>query len=209
MLDAARHAPRRPDVEQPDLALEIAGRERLAGIVQLRQRKRRRRLADQRRGHLARIAPQSDPQERKQHDEDRQRYRPAQHFHRTIRSVARRGAGQRAEPRVAPRGGSAGRRRREIRRAPSGTPPARSSRRTASGRCERPTRRRSRRRRRPARRARRSGRRNAGIDRRDRHRLSGRVVDALFGLQRLDQLPVVAHLDRADAARGSSVPAPA
>ena len=47
VLDAARHAPRRPDVEQPHLALHVRrSRACLPGLVQLRERERGRGLAD-------------------------------------------------------------------------------------------------------------------------------------------------------------------
>jgi hypothetical protein len=53
--------------------LRSAGPSVFDGFVQLREREGRRRLADQRRGHFARIAPQADQQERAEHDEDAER----------------------------------------------------------------------------------------------------------------------------------------
>src|SRR5438445_5944716 len=64
MLVAAGNAPRRPHVENPHLALQIFLGKRLVGLLQHRQLEVRRRLADQRRGHLARIEPQADRKQR-------------------------------------------------------------------------------------------------------------------------------------------------
>src|SRR5712692_8143371 len=62
MLVAAGDAPRRPHVEDPHLALQILLGKSLVGLLQHRQLEVRRRLADQRRGNLARIEPQAERQ---------------------------------------------------------------------------------------------------------------------------------------------------
>src|ERR1700754_69187 len=55
VLGAAGLAPRGPDVEHPDLAEHVVAADGARGVVEARQRERRRRLVDQRRGHLARV----------------------------------------------------------------------------------------------------------------------------------------------------------
>ncbi len=61
VLLAAGDAPRGPDVEQPDLALHVLrARRSCPGSASCGQREGRRRLADQRRGHLARVQVESD-----------------------------------------------------------------------------------------------------------------------------------------------------
>src|SRR6266404_4636990 len=61
-LVAAGDAPRGPYVEDPHPALQVLLGERLVGLLQHRQLEVRRRLADQRRGNLARIEPQAERQ---------------------------------------------------------------------------------------------------------------------------------------------------
>src|SRR6266480_1381922 len=70
MLVAAGDAPRGPHVEDPHLALQILLGKPLVGLLQDRQLEVRRRLADQRRGNLARIEPQTDRKQRHQGNED-------------------------------------------------------------------------------------------------------------------------------------------
>src|SRR5262245_35859380 len=70
VLLAAGDAPRRPHVEHPDLAEHVALAELLAGLVQLRQLEVRRGLADERRGHLARVELEPYGEEKEQRDED-------------------------------------------------------------------------------------------------------------------------------------------
>src|SRR5712664_3955140 len=70
MLVAAGDAPRGPYVEDPHPALQVLLGERLVGLLQHRQLEVRRRLADQRRGNLARIEPQADGEQRHQRNED-------------------------------------------------------------------------------------------------------------------------------------------
>src|SRR5882672_6083650 len=55
VLFAAADAPGGPDVEDPDLAEHVFFGEGLRSFAQLRQLEMRRRLADERRGHFARI----------------------------------------------------------------------------------------------------------------------------------------------------------
>src|SRR5438132_5461559 len=82
MLLAAADAPGSPDVEHPHLAEHVALGERPGRLVQLRQLEMRRRLADQRRGHLARIELESDAEQRDQRDEDGDGNGVARHRHR-------------------------------------------------------------------------------------------------------------------------------
>src|SRR2546428_11302431 len=70
MLVAARDAPRSPYVEDPYPALQVLLGKHLVGLLQHRQLEVRRRLADQRRGNLARIEPQTDGEQRHQSYED-------------------------------------------------------------------------------------------------------------------------------------------
>ena len=72
MLLAAGHAPGGPDIEQPHLALEVGVGDRLRRLLQHRQAERRRRLADQRRGHLARVEVEADAEKADDHHEHRQ-----------------------------------------------------------------------------------------------------------------------------------------
>src|SRR5215467_1041054 len=69
VLLAARDAPRRPDVEHPDLAQHVALAERLVRFVQPRQLEVRRGLADEWRGHLARVELEADAQQDDKHYE--------------------------------------------------------------------------------------------------------------------------------------------
>src|SRR5687767_663185 len=69
MLDQARRAPRRPHVEHPHLAQHLLLREGLRRLVEPRQLEGRRRLADERRGHLARVELEADRQQGEQRDE--------------------------------------------------------------------------------------------------------------------------------------------
>src|SRR5688500_9491832 len=69
VLDQARRAPRRPHVEHPHLAQHLLLREGLRRLVEPRQLEGRRRLADERRGHLARIELEADRQQCEQRDE--------------------------------------------------------------------------------------------------------------------------------------------
>src|ERR1044071_583155 len=71
MLDEARRAPRRPDVHHPHRAEHVLLREALVGLLQERQLERRRGLADERRGHLARVEPQAGRQAPEQDQEPR------------------------------------------------------------------------------------------------------------------------------------------
>src|ERR1700694_1362768 len=64
MLVAAGDAPRGPYVEDPHLALQILLGKRLVGLLQHRQLEVRRRLADQRRGNLTGIEPQTARKQR-------------------------------------------------------------------------------------------------------------------------------------------------
>src|SRR5688500_2122980 len=64
MLDEARRAPRSPHVEDPHAAEHVLLRERLVGGVQQRQLEARRRLADERRRHLARIEGEAHGEQR-------------------------------------------------------------------------------------------------------------------------------------------------
>src|SRR5688572_32414063 len=63
VLDQARRAPRRPHVEHPHLAEHLLLREGLRRLVEPRQLEGRRRLADERRGHFARVELQADRQQ--------------------------------------------------------------------------------------------------------------------------------------------------
>src|SRR5688572_1608054 len=69
VLDQARRAPRRPHVEHPHLAEHLLLREGLRRLVEPRQLEGRRRLADERRGHFARIELEADREQYEQRDE--------------------------------------------------------------------------------------------------------------------------------------------
>src|SRR5207249_2620078 len=69
VLDQAGRTPRSPDVQDPHLAEHVLLREGLVGRIEQRQLEARRRLADQRRGHLARVQTQADRQETHQDNE--------------------------------------------------------------------------------------------------------------------------------------------
>src|SRR5688500_12466707 len=69
MLHQARRAPRGPHVEYPHLAEHLLLREGLGRLVEPRQLEGRRGLADERRGHFARIELESDAEQAEQHDE--------------------------------------------------------------------------------------------------------------------------------------------
>src|SRR6185295_6761313 len=79
MLFAAGHAPGRPDVEQPDLAAHVPRHEALVRLLQDRQLERWSRLANQRRGNLARIQFQSYREKADQENEDPERQQEALH----------------------------------------------------------------------------------------------------------------------------------
>ncbi len=70
MLGAARDAPRGPHVEQPHLAAHVGRCEGLAGRAELFEAERRRRFADQWRGHFVRVAVEADGEEDDQHQKD-------------------------------------------------------------------------------------------------------------------------------------------
>src|SRR6267142_3864390 len=70
VLLAAAHAPGRPDVEHPHLAAHVALAEGLRGLVQFGKLEMRSGLADERRGHFARIELESDTEQRNQGDEN-------------------------------------------------------------------------------------------------------------------------------------------
>jgi hypothetical protein len=86
MLVAAGLAPGRPDVEQPDLAAHVGGREALARFLQQWERERGRGLADQRRGHFARITLEADSEKADQQQENGQW--PEELLHAVRTSVA-------------------------------------------------------------------------------------------------------------------------
>src|SRR5262249_59558275 len=71
MLYEARRAPRGPDIHHPHRAEHVLLGEALVGLLQEQQLERRRRLADERRGHLARVEPQADGKKPHQHQESR------------------------------------------------------------------------------------------------------------------------------------------
>src|SRR5687768_3458996 len=70
VLDQAGRAPRGPDVEDPHAAQHVFVRERLLRRVEPRQLEARRGLADERRGHFARIERQADREQRDQRDKN-------------------------------------------------------------------------------------------------------------------------------------------
>src|ERR1700674_653040 len=70
MLDAARHAPRGPDVEQPNLAFHVLGCEGEMAVVELLEPERRGGLADEGRGHLARVVHQPRGEEAREQQEE-------------------------------------------------------------------------------------------------------------------------------------------
>src|SRR5467141_1686935 len=72
VLFAAADAPGGPDVEDPDLAEHVFFSEGLGSFVQLRQLEMRCRLADERRGHFARIEREADPEQSDERHEDGQ-----------------------------------------------------------------------------------------------------------------------------------------
>src|SRR3954471_12444447 len=119
VLLAAAHAPRRPHVEQPDLAQHVALGERPGRLVQLRQLEMRRRLADERRGHLARIEREADAEEGDQRREYAERQEKAVHDARTRRDIRRRPRLRRRRALASRRDGNGGRSRRAVRPAPS------------------------------------------------------------------------------------------
>src|SRR5262245_2041209 len=80
MLVATGNAPRRPDVEQPHLAQHVLARELLLRRVELREAERRRGLADQRRGHLARVEAEPREEEADEGGENRQRDKIPVHY---------------------------------------------------------------------------------------------------------------------------------
>src|SRR6185503_938158 len=69
VLGEARRAPRRPHVQHPYRAEHLLLAEGLARRVEQRQLEMRRRLADERRGHFARIQLQPDAEQRDQRNE--------------------------------------------------------------------------------------------------------------------------------------------
>jgi hypothetical protein len=70
VLCTARHAPRRPHVEQPDLAAHVGRGEGFAGGAELFEAEFGGGLADQRRGHLMGVAVEADGEEDHQDQED-------------------------------------------------------------------------------------------------------------------------------------------
>src|SRR6266853_2479265 len=72
MLLAAAHAPRCPHVEHPDFPEHVSFSECLSGFAQLGQLEMGCGLADERRGHFARIEPETDPEQSDQRSEDGQ-----------------------------------------------------------------------------------------------------------------------------------------
>jgi hypothetical protein len=73
MLFAAGNAPRGPDIEDEGLAPQVVEAHRLARVVEARERELRRRLVDQGRRHLARIALQADGKDDRQREEGSER----------------------------------------------------------------------------------------------------------------------------------------
>src|SRR6185369_8988141 len=71
--------PRCPDVQQPHLPPHVLRREMLIGRLQLAQTEGRRRLADERRRHLARIQAQAHRQKTNQHDEQNEGQQKSTH----------------------------------------------------------------------------------------------------------------------------------
>ena len=81
VLVAAGFTPRSPDVEHPHPAQQILPAQGLAGVGQQRQVEGRGGFADERRGHLARVAVQADGQE------DRQRQKKDQRQQKTLHAA--------------------------------------------------------------------------------------------------------------------------
>src|SRR5581483_11998760 len=130
VLLAAAHAPRSPHVQEPDLAEHVALGEGLARLAELRQLEMRRRLADERRRHLARVERETDAEQRDQDREDAERKNEAVHERNLVGVRPSRPRWRRAlrAPCARP-AGSAGRSPRSGRRAPSAGTRSRSSRR--------------------------------------------------------------------------------
>ena len=88
MLFPAAFAPGSPDIQEPDLPLQLITRHRAVKMIQILQLERRRRFPDEGRRHLMRIQIKPLHEEPRQHDKERKRQKILQLFHNQFAPAA-------------------------------------------------------------------------------------------------------------------------
>src|SRR6266496_1853355 len=104
VLLAAGHAPRCPHVEDPDFPEHVLFSECLCGFAQLEQLEVGRGLADERRGHFARIERETDPEQSDERSEDSQGENEAIHGRYCADGTTAWPVPRRTAPAASPRG---------------------------------------------------------------------------------------------------------